>query len=389
MPKYEKINIVPISESTRKFPTILAPSFSARELQKILNVTPFEADILLNYASSTITLAQLKKLEPNFKKRQKPPPLLNRKPEVSKSRLPKSLRGFSIEIQSRAQRKITLKYKRKQAQFITYEDPINSRVILQDIFSLAAYSTNPKENKFYDIYPAQYAREVSLKYKEKLTKVFGQDYELFENLAFDRYWIKEIYGFDPVSVNYEKEQLLINPEKKVPKFRSVVKYSHTYKPFTGGDEAFIEYLNSVDSLYFQVETPCSILYYSFSGSLLGVANLTSRERFIALFNEIEPIDRPYIIGALMKHGSYFPIFTDSILQIQDTNPLTIINSEGRAVQLPYSKEFLMERLEQPFHFKKSKLFEHWMPQIVNGNVKINPYIDLDDFKKKREKEDIQ
>lgn len=341
--------------------TILASHFSQLELERILKIDRNTAEQLLKSKRTLMTVAQLEKLKPAFPgKVPLPDPLLRRTKDhrrrpKSKFRLPKDASSFRVEVIDRINNKVTVFYNRRRQTFhLSLSNPLSSvEGIMEELFVYADLVINPRINRYYDKKDATFLRNDSNKVRKKLQRVLRDEYPEFEQLfTKETRTFKAIYGFDPLSVNAEKEGLVVDPEKKKPKLRVSFFPGYTFTPYNRGDLEFIRIVKSIDSHYFITESPFQISYHSHSGTLIGIKNQESH--FLTEYNEVSIIDRPYILGRYHRDLFLFPIFCDAIItMIEDGNSTIVVTKDGSVIT-EMNKDKVEELLKNPRYHPLSK-----------------------------------
>lgn len=358
--------------------TILTPSFSEVEIIETLKADPDRAKRLVRNKAETITLEELEKLGPNFKKRPRPasllrgrPPKYGRKPNPD---LPLNCDSLMITILSRKPPEVLIEYKDRQANFKTLSTLRSSQTMLKELF----YSSDlvnediplveKKKSRYWR--SAASLHEAANSDLKKLRRLFGEEFLKFRKLALEeKRTIENIYGVQVIKgIDYAKESIVDNINRSNRIIPSNIEYDYSYERFKGTDLQLIKMLKTVDYYYYQIKSPNEIRYYTHSGSFIALTNLKSS--FIVKYKKTPPIDRPLIILGTGGSSMYYPVFADSFLRvIEDGKENLVLTKEGGQVVTTTSKEVILKGAENPSYNYKSKLYKPGL-FIRDGQLKV-------------------
>lgn len=346
--------------------TILTPSFSEAEIVQTLKADPDRAKRLLRNRTETITLEELEKLAPNFKKRPRPasllrgrPPKYGRKPNPD---LPLNCDSLSITILSRKPPEVLIEYENRQANFKTLSTLRSSQTMLKELF----YSSDlvNEDIPLVEKKKSRYWRSASSLYEvassdlKKLKRLFGEEFLKFRKLALDeKRTIENIYGVQVIKgIDYAKESIVDDSNRSNRIIPSNTDYDYSFERFKGTDLQLVKLLRTIDFYYYQIKSPNEIRYYTHSGSFIALTNLKSS--YIVKYKKVPPIDRPLVILGTGRSSMYFPVFVDSFLTIiENGKDNLVLTKEGGQAATTTTKEVILKGIKNPSYNYKSKLYK--------------------------------
>lgn len=344
---------------------------------------------MLTRQAATLSLKELSILKPLWRKKPAPEPLLKRNCVSSRyqHRIPKSIDGLEVILYSREHpAKFLVKYKGKQRLFWvtkevysaeekklnyeTYMDVLGELFVIADILQETnGGSPLPKrrrKNKYWEILDPLLTGDLNevmstaKKVRDKLEHLFGKEYESYRILfCYEKRSLKSIYRIeDKIKIDYQSEGVFYDWERTFPRIQHHVQLPYEFKPFDGLDLEFLNYIKRVDPFYVRIDSPFTSLFYTNSGSLIGMSN--SSEHYTVTLNNMDPIDRQVVFLKAYRRREAFIMFKDSILNVEEGQHYNSVSSrEGWGCITSSSKQHVLN--SEGYFNRHSKFYKKGSP----------------------------
>lgn len=304
-------------------------------------------------------------------------------------KIPKSIETLEVILASRENfAKFVIKYKGRQRQFTMTREYYDrkskklnyktTRDVLVEIFGAADLllemsngSPLPKrrrKNPYWEKLDTlltkdlDYIVSIAGKIKKSLENLFGDEYDAYRILSiYEKRSIKSIYGVEPdIQINYKQEGVFYDKERLTPIMYHHTTLPYTFEPFEGLDIEFLNYIKRVDRTFIRIDTPFMSLFYTNSGSLIGMSNST--KHYIVTLDNIEPIDRPVILLQAYSRRQNFIMFKDSVLNVEEGKHYNSVSSrEGWGCITSSTKEHVLN--SRTYYNRFSKFYKKGEPYI--------------------------